>query len=197
MPPRWFRIGDIPRQNGGCREPIKGNDLKVLGLTGWSGSGKTTLLTALLPLFIKRGHSVSTIKHAHHGFDLDQPGKDSWRHRQAGAKEVMIASHMRWALLHEVTGPEPDLQALLARLSPVDLVLIEGFKENPHPKIEVFRSSLGKQPLWPGRPDIVAVASDVPPVGCDRTVLDLNQPLAIVDWAERHLTVYDAVHTSA
>ncbi len=165
----------------------EGNNVKVLGLAGWSGSGKTTLLAALLPLFRARGLSVSTIKHAHHAFDLDQPGKDSWRHRQAGAQEVMIAGGTRWALLHEVTGPEPGLPELLARLSPVDLVLVEGFKANPHPKIEVFRPSLGQPPLWPGRPDIVAVASDRAPAGCDRTILDLNRPAEIVDWAWHRL----------
>ena len=98
----------------------------ILGLTGWSGSGKTTLLTALLPGFIARGLSVSTVKHAHHGFDLDQPGKDSWRHRQAGAHEVMISSGKRWAIMHELRGPEPSLSTLIAQLSPVDLVLVEG-----------------------------------------------------------------------
>ena len=131
--------------------------MQLLGITGWSGSGKTTLLTALIPLLAARGRGVSTVKHAHHDFDLDQPGKDSWRHRAAGAHEVMIATSRRWALLHENPGEEPDLAELLARLAPVDLVLIEGFKASPHPKIEVHRPSLGKPPIWPGRPDIVAV----------------------------------------
>ncbi len=165
--------------------------VRVLGLTGWSGSGKTTLLTVLLPIFVARGLSVSTIKHAHHGFDLDQPGKDSWRHRQAGAQEVMIAGGTRWALLHEVDGPEPRLDGLLARLAPVDLVLVEGFKADSHAKIEVFRPGLGQPPLWPGRPDIVAVASDTPPSSCDRIVLPLNRPAEIVDWA---LTNNDMLH---
>jgi molybdopterin-guanine dinucleotide biosynthesis protein B len=161
--------------------------MKVLGLTGWSGSGKTTLLTALIPHFIAHGLTVSTIKHAFHGFDLDQPGKDSWRHRQAGASEVMVASSVRWALMHEVVGDEPGLTELLQRLAPVDLVIVEGFKANPHPKIEVFRPSLGKPPIWPGRPDIVAVACDAPPAAAAPRLLPLNDPAAIADWAVRHL----------
>lgn len=164
-------------------EAPAGRALKLLGLAGWSGSGKTTLLVELVGLFIARGLTVSTVKHAHHGFDLDQPGKDSWRHRQAGAAEVLIASGTRWALLHEVHGAEPPLAALLARLAPVDLVLAEGFKANPHPKIEVHRPALGQPPLWPDRPDIVAVAADAPLPGCNRPVLPLNQPAAIADWA--------------
>ncbi|MDE2200345.1 MAG: molybdopterin-guanine dinucleotide biosynthesis protein B [Rhodospirillales bacterium] len=161
--------------------------MKLLGLTGWSGSGKTTLLTALLPLFLARGLTVSTVKHTHHGFDLDQPGKDSWRHRAAGAHEVLIASGARWALLHELAGPEPELPALLARLAPVDLVLIEGFKANPHPKIEIHRPALGHAPLWPGRADIVAIAADtaIAPAGhaAPPPVLALNDPAAIAAWA--------------
>lgn len=159
--------------------------MKILGVTGWSGSGKTVLLTAMLPLFLARGLSVSTIKHAHHAFDLDQPGKDSWRHRAAGAREVLIGSARRWALLHELHDEaEPDLPALLGRLSPVDLVLVEGFKAHPHPKLEIFRPSLGREPIWPGRADIVALASDAPPAQpCDRPVLPLNDPQAVVAWA--------------
>jgi molybdopterin-guanine dinucleotide biosynthesis protein B len=161
--------------------------MKLLGLTGWSGSGKTQLLTAMLPLLTARGLRVSTVKHAHHGFDLDQPGKDSFRHRQAGATEVLIGSARRWALLHELEGPEPTLPELLARLSPVDLVLVEGFKANPHPKIEVFRPALGREPLFPGRDDIVAVAADAPVAGCPQPVLPLNDPAAIVAWALQFL----------
>lgn len=158
--------------------------MRVLGLTGWSGSGKTSLLVELLPLFVARGLRVSTVKHAHHGFDLDQPGKDSWRHRQAGAQEVMLASGQRWALLHEVReDAEPGLAALLDRMTQVDLVLVEGFKADRHPKIEVHRPSLGRAPIWPGRPDIVAVASDAALEGCDRAVLPLDNPPAIVAWA--------------
>ena len=135
--------------------------MRVFGLAGWSGSGKTTLMTALIPEFVTRGVSVSTVKHAHHAFDIDQPGKDSWRHRQAGAREVMIASDRRWALMHELRdAPEPPLDELLQRLAPVDLVLVEGFKRHPHHKIEVYRPSLGKPPLHPEDPYIVAIASD-------------------------------------
>jgi len=156
--------------------------VQLLGITGWSGSGKTTLLTALIPLLAARGLSVSTIKHAHHDVDLDQPGKDSWRHRAAGAHEVLIATSRRWALLHENTGAEPDLTALLSRLAPVDLVLVEGFKASPHPKIEVHRPALGHPPIWPGRADIVAVAADAALAGCDRPCLDLSAPAAIAAW---------------
>lgn len=156
--------------------------MQVVGITGWSGSGKTTLLVALLPLLTGAGLRVSTVKHAHHGFDLDQPGKDSWRHRAAGASEVLIASGLRWALLHENAGDEPELPELLARMAPVDLVLVEGFKRHPHPKLEVHRPALGKPPLWPDRADILAVASDAAIPGCDRPVLPLGAPAAIAAW---------------
>ena len=158
----------------------------LLGITGWSGSGKTTLLTALIPLLTARGRRVSTVKHAHHDFDLDQPGKDSWRHRAAGAQEVMIATSRRWALLHENTAAEPDLAALLARLAPVDLVLVEGFRASPHPKIEVHRPSLGKPPIWPGRADVVAVATDVALQHCAVPQLGLSSPGAVADWMHPH-----------
>jgi molybdopterin-guanine dinucleotide biosynthesis protein B len=167
--------------------------VRIFGLTGWSGSGKTTLLTALIPLLIARGLSVSTVKHAHHGFDLDQPGKDSWRHRQAGAREVMISSGARWALMHELSGPEPPLSELLGRLSPVDLVLIEGFKASPHPKLEVHRPALGRPPMWPERADIVAVAADTDVPGCDRPVLALNEPAAVAAWVLAFLDRSDAL----
>ena len=170
--------------------------MRILGLTGWSGSGKTTLLAALLPRFSARGLAVSTVKHAHHGFDLDQPGKDSWRHRQAGAREVMIASGVRWALMHELDSPEPGLPDLLARLAPVDLVLVEGFKANPHPKIEVFRPALERPPIWPGRADIVAIAADAGIAGAGRPVLPLNDPDAIVTWAIDYLQSPAALHTT-
>jgi molybdopterin-guanine dinucleotide biosynthesis protein B len=156
--------------------------MRVVGLVGWSGSGKTTLLEALLPLLIARGLRVSTIKHAHDGFDMDRPGKDSHRHREAGAHEVLVASAARWALLHEVTGPEPLLTDLLARLEPVDLVLVEGFKTHPFPKLEVHRPSLGKPPIWPSLPDVVAVATDVADLDCGRAVLPLDAPDRIADW---------------
>ena len=155
--------------------------MRVLGIVGWSGSGKTTLLTQLIPLLRAKGLVVSTVKHTHHGFDMDRPGKDTYRHREAGAHEVLVASGTRWALLHEVSGPEPDLPALLVRMQPVDLVLVEGYKTHPFPKLEVYRSALGKPPIWPGQPDVVAVASDWP-VETDRRRLPLNDPAAIAAW---------------
>ncbi len=172
---------------------MKTGSMKVLGLIGWSGSGKTHLLTRLVPLFIARGITVSTIKHAHHGFDLDQPGKDSFEHRAAGAREVLISSAHRWALMHELSGPEPELPELLAHLSPVDLVLVEGFQASPHPKIEIHRHALARPPFWPGRGDVVAVACDKAPEGCSLPLLDLDRPAAIVDWCLRFLEFDDAV----
>jgi molybdopterin-guanine dinucleotide biosynthesis protein B len=135
--------------------------MNVIGIAGWSGAGKTTLLTRVIPRLTARGLRVSTIKHAHHAFDIDQPGKDSHTHRMAGATEVLISSAKRFALMHELRGaPELALGALLAKLSAVDLVLVEGFKRETHPKLEVYRASLGKPPLYPDDPNIVAVASD-------------------------------------
>ena len=136
--------------------------MRVIGLAGWSGAGKTTLLRRLIPALVARGLRVSTLKHAHHTFDIDQPGKDSWEHRQAGATEVLIGSDNRWALMHELRGaPEPDLADLLARLSPVDLVLVEGFKRGPHPKLEIHRAANGKPLLHPDDRSILAIATDV------------------------------------
>jgi molybdopterin-guanine dinucleotide biosynthesis protein B len=135
--------------------------MRIFGLAGWSGSGKTTLLTILIPELVRRGVAVSTIKHAHHEFDVDQPGKDSWLHRQAGASEVMVASSRRFALMHELReAPEPSLNELVARMAPVDLLLVEGFKRDSHPKLEVHRPSVGKPLLYPEDPHIVAIVSD-------------------------------------
>src|SRR5258707_8585745 len=118
--------------------------MRILGLAGWSGSGKTTLLSRLVPELGRRGLTVSTLKHAHHSFDVDQPGKDSWEHRRAGAVEVMVSSANRWALMHENRGaPEATLEDLLRRMSAVDLVIVEGFKNHPHPKLEIHRPSVG------------------------------------------------------
>jgi molybdopterin-guanine dinucleotide biosynthesis protein B len=156
--------------------------MKVLGIVGWSGSGKTTLLTAVLPLLRRAGLRVSTVKHTHHDFDMDRPGKDSFRHRQAGAHEVMIASGTRWALLHEVDGPEPDFSTLLEKLDPVDLVLVEGYKTHPCPKLEVHRPSFGKPPIWTDTIDVIAVASDFELDIGQRTLLPLNQPDAVAIW---------------
>ncbi|MEO8715206.1 MAG: molybdopterin-guanine dinucleotide biosynthesis protein B [Acetobacteraceae bacterium] len=156
--------------------------MKILGLVGWSGSGKTTLLVGVLPLLRARGLRVSTIKHAHAGFDMDRPGKDSFRHREAGAHEVLVASSSRWAMLHEVDGAEPKLPELLARLAPVDLVLVEGFKAHPFSKLEVHRPSLGKPALWPGDASILAVASDAALPACALPRLPLDIPGAVADW---------------
>ena len=137
--------------------------MKIFGLAGWSGSGKTTLMIKLIPALAARGISVSTLKHAHHAFDVDTPGKDSYEHRIAGAKEVLVTSGKRWVLMHELRdAEEPPLDELVPRLSPVDLLLIEGFKRHRHDRIEVYRSGLGKPMLCRKDPEIVAVATDGP-----------------------------------
>jgi molybdopterin-guanine dinucleotide biosynthesis protein B len=137
-------------------------EMKVIGLAGWSGAGKTTLLTRVIPLFREQGLRVSVIKHAHHKFDVDVPGKDSWRHRAAGAEEVMVSSANRWALMHELRGQsEPRLPELLKKMSRVDLVVVEGYKSEPHRKIEVHRAANGKPFLFPDDPGVVAIVSDV------------------------------------
>jgi molybdopterin-guanine dinucleotide biosynthesis protein B len=160
---------------------VKGYEVNVIGIIGWSGSGKTTLLTRLIPLLRAEGLTVSTVKHTHRGFDMDRPGKDTYRHREAGAHEVLVAADARWALLHEVVGPGPTLPDLLARLEPVDLVLVEGFKSHPFPKIEVHRPVLGKPPIWPVHRDIVAIVTDTA-LKADRPVLPLNDPAAVAAW---------------
>ena len=153
--------------------------MRVLGFAGWSGSGKTTLIERLLPRLLERGLRVSVVKHAHHAFDVDVPGKDSWRHRQAGASEVLVASAQRWVLMHELRGADaPDLDAHLARLSPCDLVLVEGYKRAPIPKIEVHRPATGRPLLFPGDPTIVAIATDAP-IDAPIPRLDLDDPDAI------------------
>jgi molybdopterin-guanine dinucleotide biosynthesis adapter protein len=135
--------------------------MKVIGLAGWSGAGKTTLLARIIPHFLKDGLRVSVIKHAHHSFDVDVPGKDSWVHRQSGAAEVLVSSGQRWALMHELRGAaEPRLPELLKKMSPVDLVVVEGFKSEPHRKIEVHRAANGKATLFPDDPAIVGIATD-------------------------------------
>jgi molybdopterin-guanine dinucleotide biosynthesis protein B len=135
--------------------------MKVIGLAGWSGAGKTTLLSRVVPHLLGQGLRVSVIKHAHHSFDVDIPGKDSWVHREAGATEVLVSSGKRWALMHELRGaPEPRLPELLAKLSQVDLVVVEGFKSEPHRKIEVHRAANGKPLLFPGDSAIAGIATD-------------------------------------
>jgi molybdopterin-guanine dinucleotide biosynthesis adapter protein len=137
--------------------------MRIIGLAGWSGSGKTTLLAKIIPRLVARGHTVSTVKHAHHNFDVDTPGKDSHVHRMAGASEVLVASGKRWALMHELRDqPEPSIYDLLVKLSPVDLVLIEGFKAAHHTRIEVYRHEVRKPPLHPGNPHIAGIVSDMP-----------------------------------
>lgn len=163
--------------------------MKIIGLAGWSGAGKTTLVKRLLPALIARGVTVSTIKHAHHAFDVDVPGKDSWEHRQAGAAQVLVSSANRWALMTEHRGaPEPPLAELLAQLRPVDLVIIEGFKRENHPKIEVHRAANGKPWLHPDDPRIVAVAADVAQSRLPHAALD--DVAAVADLALRFAAVH-------
>ena len=148
--------------------------MKIFGFAGWSGSGKTTLIEQLIPRLVKRGLKVSMIKHAHHSFDVDQPGKDSHRHRAAGCTEVMVVSDRRWVLMHELRGaPEPSLEEQIERVSPCDLLLVEGHKFHPLPKLEVWRKENGKELLHPSDPHIVAIAADAP-VETRLPRLDLN-----------------------
>jgi molybdopterin-guanine dinucleotide biosynthesis adapter protein len=136
--------------------------MKVIGLAGWSGAGKTTLLARVIPHLRQDGLRISVIKHAHHAFDVDVPGKDSWRHREAGAEEVLVSSANRWALMHELRGArEPRLPELLRKMSRVDLVVVEGYKNEPHRKLEVYRAGNGKPLLFPGDAGIVGIVSDV------------------------------------
>lgn len=161
--------------------------MRIVGLAGWSGAGKTTLLVRVIPVLVARGVRVSTIKHAHHRFDIDHPGKDSHRHRTAGATEVLICSGERWALMHESRGAaEPTLRELLSKLSMVDLVIVEGYKRDRHPKLEVHRPSVGKPCIYPEDPDIFAVASDAPLAGARVPVVDLGDAEAIADALARH-----------
>ncbi|WP_027244622.1 molybdopterin-guanine dinucleotide biosynthesis protein B [Leisingera daeponensis] len=161
--------------------------MKIYGVTGWKNNGKTGLMERLVAEFCARGFTVSTIKHAHHATDVDQPGTDSHRHRQAGASEVVLASAGRVAIMQELRGaPEPPLAALLARLLPVDLVLVEGYKREPHPKIEAFRQAAGTDLIAPQDPSIRAVASDTP-LALDRPVFDLDGTAAVADFIQAEL----------
>ncbi|ARO56510.1 molybdopterin-guanine dinucleotide biosynthesis protein B [Methylorubrum zatmanii] len=158
------------------------NDLRVIGLAGWSGAGKTTLLARLIPVLVARGMRVATLKHAHHAFDIDQPGKDSFVHRQAGASEVIVSSARRWAQIREVgDGAEATLPELLRRLTPTGLALVEGFKREAHPKLEVFRAANGRPPLHGDDPRIVGIASDVPFPQAAVPVVGLDDIEAIAD----------------
>jgi molybdopterin-guanine dinucleotide biosynthesis protein B len=156
--------------------------MRIIGLSGWSGAGKTTLLARVIPVLVGRGRTVSTVKHAHHGFDVDIPGKDSHTHRMVGAKEVFVSSALRWAHVHELRGgAEPPLGEILRRLSPVDLVIVEGFKRHKHPKIEVYRAALGKPLLHPDDEWIVALASDAPVPEARVPVLPLGDAEKLAD----------------
>lgn len=161
--------------------------MKIFGLAGWSGSGKTSLMVRLLPELVGRGLSVSTMKHAHHAFDVDTPGKDSYEHRQAGATEVLVTSANRWALMHELRGaPEAQMEDLVARMTPVDLLLIEGFKHHAHDKLEVFRRDVGKPLLCVSDPRVVAVASDGAVPEARVPVIGLDDTRAIADFVAAH-----------
>ena len=161
--------------------------MKIFGVTGWKNSGKTGLMERLITEFTARGLSGSSIKHAHHSFDIDHPGRDSYRHRDAGARQVLLASRNRWALMHELRNEdEPSLGDLLKQLLPVDLVLIEGYKRDRHPKIEAHRKETGQPLIAPEDETIVAVASDTS-VTIDRPVLDLNDTASIANFIAQHL----------
>ncbi|QYX55827.1 molybdopterin-guanine dinucleotide biosynthesis protein B [Roseovarius sp. SCSIO 43702] len=161
--------------------------MRLYGITGWKNAGKTGLVERLVTEITGRGLTVSTVKHAHHSFDVDQPGRDSHRHRTAGATEVLLASGARWALMHELRGAEePALDDLLTRLSPVDLVLIEGYKHARHPKIEAWRAETGHPLIAPGDSSIRAVAADAP-LDLDRPVFELDDTSAIADFILREV----------
>lgn len=162
--------------------------MRVYGVIGWQNAGKTTLMEQLVAQIIGRGFRVSTVKHVHHDVDLDQPGKDTYRHRAAGAHEVVLASAQRFAILHEHRGPEPSLSDVLARLAPVDLVLVEGYKRDSHRKIEVWRHGVADRALLqPGDPLVRAVASDCALPGLTVPVLDLNDAAAVADFILREV----------
>jgi molybdopterin-guanine dinucleotide biosynthesis protein B len=163
--------------------------MKILGFAGWSGSGKTTVIEQIVPILRGESLSVSLIKHAHHDFDIDQPGKDSWRHRRAGCREVLITSSVRWALMHELQDEaEMTLRAALARLSPCDLVLVEGFKRAVIPKLEIHRAALGKGLLYQDDPNVIGIATDEPEalVPAAVPVLDLSNAAIIAEFVIRH-----------
>jgi molybdopterin-guanine dinucleotide biosynthesis protein B len=161
--------------------------MKIFGFAGYSGSGKTTLIEKLIPIFVARGLSVSLIKHAHHTFDVDQPGKDSYRHRKAGCTEVLVTSSRRWALVHELRGaPEPTLAEQVKRVSPCDLLLVEGYKRERIPKLEVYRAATGEPLLHPHDENVVAIATDTR-VNTTLPQFDLNAPEHVADFVLQHL----------
>ncbi len=166
---------------------MRSTKTRIIGFAGWSGAGKTTLIRQVITRLVGQGLRVATIKHAHHDFDIDQPGKDSWAHRKAGAAEVLVVSDTRWALMHELNGaPEPSLPELLARLAPADIVLVEGFKRSPIPKIEVFRAANDKPPLHPDDASIIAIAADIAFPAAERPVLPLDDVAAVTDFIRAH-----------
>ncbi len=170
--------------------------MRVIGLAGWSGAGKTTLVSKLIPTLVKRGYRVSTVKHAHHNLEIDQPGKDSHTHRMVGASEVLVASANRFALVHELRGEaEFTLRQLLARLGPCDIVLVEGYKRETHPKIEVYRTLNGRAPLHPEDPMIRAIATDVPFPGVSLPQVHLDDIEGVADLALRHAVPRDDLLT--
>jgi len=161
--------------------------MKIFGIIGWQDSGKTTLVVKLIPEIMSRGCSVSSMKHTHHNFDIDKPGKDSFEHRKAGATEVMVGSAKRWALIHELTEQEePTMDDLVALMTPVDLLLVEGFKRDQHAKIEVHRAATGKPLICKSDPTVIAVASDEPLPNLDIPVLDINNVAAVADFVLTH-----------
>jgi len=169
--------------------------MRIFGFAGWSGSGKTTLIEHLIPRLVARGLRVALVKHAHHEFDLDQPGKDSWRHRHAGCTEVLVSSSVRWALIHELRGdPELTLDDALARLSPCDLVLVEGYKRAPLPKLEIWRPEVGKPRLHPDDPHVLAIATDTPAaLTVDLPVYRLEDHDGIATFVASHAAVWPVV----
>ncbi len=169
--------------------------MRVFGFAGWSGSGKTSLIEALIPRLVASGLTVSLVKHAHHAFDVDHPGKDSHRHREAGSAEVLVSSATRWALMHELRGaPELTLDQAIGRLSACDLVLVEGYKRAALPKLEVWREAVGKPLLHPVDPHIVAIATDRPARLDSRLpVLDLNDVAGIATFIEKQAAAWRAI----
>jgi molybdopterin-guanine dinucleotide biosynthesis protein B len=167
--------------------------MRIMGLAGWSGAGKTTLVAKLIPAITARGLKVSTIKHAHHAFDVDRPGKDSYMHRMAGATEVLVSSQNRFALMHELRGaPELSLNELLSKLAPVDLVIVEGYKREPHPKLEIFRATVGKPLIHPEDPHVVAIASDCALPHARVPRVDIDDVDAIIDILLTHAAALPA-----
>ncbi|WP_373089583.1 molybdopterin-guanine dinucleotide biosynthesis protein B [Sneathiella sp.] len=172
--------------------------MNVIGISGWSGNGKTTLLTRLIPALLDRGYSVSSIKHAHHKFDIDTPGKDSFRHREAGAQEVMVSSSSRWALMHENRGEEEaSLEQLIEKMLPVDILLIEGFKEEGIPKIEVWREESGTIPRLQTDRHIIAIATPDQILKSPVPVLNLNDEQSIADFIIRYFGLEVTIHETA